>query len=102
MSNQPLTDKFLTNLRETYRASQPVLDETMHEASELSKFFTAFRYMLEVSPKQPGEDRTVMVSWLTRLQTHLDSSYGLMGALLNLAKCANAVLTEHEETEGKG
>ncbi len=50
MSNQPLTDEFLTNLRETYRASQPVLDETLHEASELSKFFTAFRYMLEVMP----------------------------------------------------
>ena|SRR2546421_12627322 len=99
MSNQHLTDQFLANLREAYSASQPVLDETLHEASELNKFFTAFRYMLEVTPKQTGEDRTVMISWLERLHTHLDASYGLMGSLLNLAKCANAVLSEHEETE---
>jgi len=100
MSNQPLTDEFLTNLRETYRASQPVLDETLHEASELSKFFTAFRYMLEVMLRQSGVDYATMISWLERLQTHLDSSYGLMGALLNLAKVANAVMTEHEEEGG--
>ncbi len=56
--------------------------------------------MLEVMPRQSGVDYATMISWLERLQTHLDSSYGLMGALLNLAKVANAVMTEHEEEGG--
>ncbi len=97
MSNQPLTDKFLTNLRETYRASEPILDETMHEAMELDKFFTAFRFILEVSPKQAGEDRTTMLAWLERLHAHSDETIALLGSLLNLAKVANAVFAEHEE-----
>ncbi len=95
--NTHLTDAWLQSVRDAFKASNPVMSDLLKEHDTLVKWFTIFKYALELSPDSSSEQSKLMLVRLDQLLAYMTESLGVITSLHGLSMSVNAVMSEHEE-----